>query len=33
MFRLNGYKLVFDLYDGDVKVGSIDKKFIVKGEK
>lgn len=33
MFNLNGYKLVFDLYDGDIKVGSIEKKFIVKGEK
>ena len=33
MFRLNGYKLVFDLYDGDIKVGTIEKKFIVKGER
>ena len=33
MFKLTGYKLVFDLYDGDVKVGSIEKKFIVKGDE
>ena len=33
MFKLNGYKLVFDLYDGDIKVGTIEKKFIVKGER
>ena len=32
-FNLNGYKLVFDLYDGDTKVGSIEKKFIVKGDR
>lgn len=32
-FNLNGYKLVFDLYDGEDKVGSIEKKFIVKGER
>lgn len=32
MFKLNGYKLVFDLYDGNIKVGTIEKKFIVKGE-
>lgn len=32
-FNLNGYKLVFDLYDGDIKVGSIEKKFIVKGDR
>ena len=32
-FNLNGYKLVFDLYDGDIKVSSIEKKFIVKGDR
>ena len=33
LFNLNGYKLVFDLYDGDNKVGSMEKKFIVKGDE
>ena len=33
VFNLNGYKLVFDLYDGNTKVGSIEKKFIVKGDE
>lgn len=32
-FNLNGYKLVFDLFDGENKVGSIEKKFIVKGDR
>ena len=32
-FNLNGYKLVFDLYDGENKVGSIEKKFIVRGDE
>ena len=27
-----GYKIVFDLYDGDKRVGSIEKYFIVKAE-
>lgn len=26
----NGYKYVFELYDGDIKVGQVDKYFIVK---
>ena len=30
--NLNGYKLVFDLYSSDKKIGSIEKKFIVKGD-
>lgn len=29
-FENNGYKIVFDLYDGDKKVGTIEKNFIVK---
>ena len=29
-FENTGYKLVFDLYDGNTKVGSIEKKFIVR---
>ena len=29
-FSHNGYKLVFDLYDGDTKVDSISKSFIVR---
>lgn len=33
LFNMNGYKLVFDLYDGDNKIGSIEKKFIVKGDE
>lgn len=32
-FNMNGYKLIFDLYDGDKKIGSIEKKFIVKGDE
>ena len=26
----NGYKVVFELYDGDIKISQIEKKFIVK---
>jgi len=29
-FENNGYKLVFELYDGTEKIGTIEKKFIVK---
>ena len=29
-FSHNGYKIVFDLYDGDTKVDSISKSFIVR---
>ena len=26
----NGYKVVFELYDNDIKISQIEKKFIVK---
>ena len=26
----NGYKVVFELFDGDIKISQIEKKFIVK---
>ena len=29
-FENTGYKLVFELYDGDTKVGTIEKKIILK---
>ena len=29
-FENNGYKLVFELYSGSVKIATIEKKFIVK---
>ena len=29
-FDNTGYKFVFDLYDGNKKIGTIDKYFIVK---
>ncbi len=29
-FNYGGYKLVFDLYDKDKKIGTVEKKFIVK---
>ena len=32
-FKLNGYKIVFDLYDGNKKVSSIEKKILIKGEE
>ena len=25
-----GYKVIFELYDGDIKISQIEKKFIVK---
>lgn len=31
--NLNGYKLIFDLYSEDRRIGSIEKRFIVKGDK